>query len=135
MVVNMKGKITVCFFLLPFMIMTLCGCIPLVIGSAVGAAVVGGYAITKDSIQGDTDKPYNRLWNSALIVSKIRGTIKRENKGRGYIELESEGSYVWVELVKLTKSTTRLKVYARKLHLPNISLAQDLFVKIMEEAK
>ena len=131
----MKKKIIVSFFLLPFMLITLCGCVPLVVGSVVGAAVVGGLAISKDSIQGDTDKSYNNLWNSALTVSKIRGTIKEENNTKGYIELEAEGNYVWIELVKLTKATTRLKISARKLHFPNISLAQDLFVKIMEEAK
>lgn len=109
------------------------GCVPLIIGGAVGA--VGAYAVSKDTIQGDTDKPYEGLWNSALTVSKIRGNIKEEDKARGYIALETDSSKVWIRLIRLTRATTRIRISARKLHLPNIDLAQDIYVKILEEAR
>lgn len=120
-------------FLITFILVNTSGCAPLIIGSAVGA--VGGYAISKDTIEGETDKSYNSLWDSALMVSRIRGQIKYEDRAKGYIELEAESSNVYIRLIRLTNATTRLRVKARKYHLPNLTLAQDIFVKIMEQAK
>lgn len=120
-------------FLIPCIFVNILGCAPLIIGGAVGA--LGGYAISKDTIQGDTDKPYDKLWDSALVVGKIRGEIKNEDQTKGYIELQAESSKVYVRLIRLTAATTRLRVSARKYHLPNLGLAQDIFVKIMEQAR
>ncbi len=120
-------------FLIPCIFVSILGCAPLIIGGAVGA--VGGYAISKDTIQGETDKSYDSLWEGALTVSKIRGEIKYENKIKGYIELEAESSKVYVRLIRLTFSTTRLRVQARKYHFPNMGLAQDIFMKIMEQVR
>lgn len=121
-------------FAVLFILPVVSGCVPLMVGGAVGA--VGGYAISKDTIQGETDKRYEALWNSALMVSRIKGTIKQEDAAKGYLELESDGNRVWVRLVRLTRSATRLKISARnKLHLPNIGLAQEMYVKIIEEAR
>jgi hypothetical protein len=122
-------------FLLPFVFLTISGCLgALIIGGAAGA--LGAYAISKDTIQGDTDKPYDSLWDAASRVSKIRGSIKQEDSAQGYIELEAEQSKVDIRLIRLTRANTRLRIKARnKLHLPNLDLAQDIFVKIMEEAR
>ncbi|MFA5355850.1 MAG: DUF3568 family protein [Candidatus Omnitrophota bacterium] len=109
------------------------GCAPLIIGGAVGA--LGGYAVSKDTVQGETDRSYESLWNAAFTVSRIRGEIKYEDKMKGYIEAEAESSRVYIRLVRITSSTTRLRVSARKYHFPNMNLAQDIFVKIMEQAK
>ena len=129
---QMKGR---AFFYLAaiFLTMNLLGCVPLMIGSAVG--VVGGRVVSKDTIQGETDKPYDTLWNSAVMVSKIRGTIKYEDSLKGIIDLEAESSLVNIRLVRLTAATTRIKVKARKYHFPNLDLAQDIFIKIMTETK
>ncbi len=105
----------------------------MIIGGAVGA--LGGYAVSKDTIQGESDKSYDALWDSALMIGKIRGTVKYEDKTKGYIELEAEASKVYIRLIRLTLSTTRVRVQARKYHFPNMSLAEDIFVKIMEQAK
>ena len=120
-------------FLIPCIFLSISGCAPLIIGSAVGA--LGGYAVSKDTIQGETDKSYDSLWEAALTVSKIRGQIKYENKTKGYIESEAESSKVYIRFIRLTLSTTRLRVSARKYHFPNMSLAQDIFVKITEQAR
>ncbi len=110
-----------------------CGCLPFIVGGAVG--VLGGYAISQDTIEGQTDKDYNALWNSVKTVAGIRGVIKSEDEIRGYLEMEVNSSYVIVQLVRLTKTTVRVKVSARnKLGLPNISLAEDIFVKILQLA-
>ena len=120
-------------FLIPCIFVSILGCAPLIVGGAAGA--LGGYAVSKDTIQGETDKSYDSLWNSALMVGRIRGQIKYEEMTKGYIELEAESSRVYIRLIRLTVATTRLRVSARKYHLPNLGLAQDIFVKIMEQAK
>jgi len=110
------------------------GCVPLIIGGAAGA--LGAYAVSKDTVQGDTDKPYDSLWNAAYTVSRIRGTIKQEDSMRGYIELQVGTSKLSIRLIRLTHLTTRVRISARnKFNLPNRDLAEDIFVKIMEEAK
>ncbi len=126
-------KIIIFCFLLPFFTMIIAGCAPLIIGAAAGG--LGAYAVSKDTIQGETDKPYDKLWESALMVSKIRGTVKEENYTTGYIELAADSSCVWIRLIRLTRATTRLRISCRRYHLPNLNLAQEMFVKIMEQSK
>jgi len=115
-----------------FIISNLYGCWFLV-GGAVGAA--GAYIISKDTIQGSTDKPYDNLWSAAVKIARVRGTIAEEDRQRGYIELEADSSRVKIRLSRLTSYTTRLRVSARKYHLPNLDLAQDLYIRILEEAR
>ena len=119
--------------IVPLVFVSFTGCVPLIIGGAAGA--LGAYAISKDTIQGDTDKTYDSLWSAALMVANMRGTIKQENSSSGYIELESGKSLVDIKLVRLTRATTRLRVSAHKYHLPNLNLAEEIFVKIMEQAQ
>lgn len=128
----MRKRAALCFLLL-FVFLNMSGCVPLIVGGAAGA--LGAKAISKATIQGDTDKPYDSIWNAALTVSRIRGTIKQEDSQKGYIELETERSQVWIRLIRLTYSTTRLRIEARKYQFPNLDLAQDMYVKIMEEVK
>jgi len=127
------NKITLYFLGVLFLSCSCLGCLPLVLGGAAGA--LGAYAVTKDTIQGETDKPYDNLWNAAVTVSRIRGTIKNEDSLKGTIELEVESGHIWISLTRLTRATTRLKIAARKYHLPDLGLAQEIFVKIMEEVK
>jgi len=120
------------FLFISLILVNMLGCW-FIVGGAAGAA--GAYAASKDTIQGDTDKPYDSLWRAAQTVSRIRGTIKSEDPTKGYIELQTNSGQVWIALVRLTHATTRIKVSARNMHLPNLGLAQDIYVKIMEEAK
>lgn len=117
--------------LLSSVLLSSSGCIPVL----VGAGALGGYAVSKDTIQGETDVPYDDLWDSALRISRIRGTIKQEDVTEGYIKVAVESGLVWIRLLKLTQATSRLKVSARKWHFPNIALAQDLYLKIIQEAQ
>ena len=119
--------------LVSFMLISVAGCAPLIIGAAAGG--LGAYAIGRDTVQGDSDKSYEALWESAVSVAGMRGIIQQENSSTGYIELSAESSKVWIRFIRLTQATTRIKISARKFHLPNIGLAQDLFVKIITGAK
>jgi hypothetical protein len=109
------------------------GCAALLIGVAAGG--VGMYAASNDAIQGETVRPYDEVWNAALKVSKIRGTVSKEDFTAGVIELDADSSKVWVRVINMTRETTRLRVAARKFKLPNLTLAQDIFLKIIEETK
>jgi hypothetical protein len=116
-----------------FILPALCGCAPLIIGAAAGG--LGAYAISKDTVQGDSDKDFDLLWESAINVSRQYGIIQQENISTGYIELTVDSSKVWIRLVRLTRATTRVRISARKFHFPNMELAQDLFVKIITGVK
>lgn len=127
-------KFLIVYFLLPLLFLNISGCAAaFLVGAAAGGVSI--YAVSKDTVQGDTDRSYDSLWNAALTVSRIRGTIKQEDYTRGQIELVSDSSRVWIRLIRMTHATTRLKISSRKHHLPNLNLAQDIFVKVMEEAK
>ncbi|MDD5477496.1 MAG: hypothetical protein PHG87_04745 [Candidatus Omnitrophica bacterium] len=115
------------------LLVSICGCAPLIIGAAAGS--LGAYAVSKDTVQGDTDKNYDALWSSALSVAGSYGIIQQENAGTGYIELGAQSTKVWIKLVRLTQATTRLRVSARKYHFPNMELAQDIFVKIITSVR
>jgi len=132
-----KMKTLAVFLLAVFLLLNISGCAPLVIG-AVAVGGVGAYAaVSKDTIQGDTDKPYDLLWNAVLTVSRVRGEVKLEDAARAYLELQAAGSYAQIHLIRMTQTVTRVRITARKMHryLPDMKLAQDLFTKIMEEAK
>ncbi|MDO9066439.1 MAG: hypothetical protein Q7U96_05080 [Chloroflexota bacterium] len=101
----------------------------MIIGAAAGG--LGAYGVSRDTVQGDMDKNYEALWESALNVARTYGLIQQENAGTGYIELGAQSSKVWIKLVRLTQATTRVRVSARKYHFPNMELAQDIFVKII----
>lgn len=131
----MKGK-WLTGLVVVVLLVSAAGCVAPLLLVGVAAGGVGVYAAGKDTIQGDTDTAYDQLWDAAIRVSRIRGTIKQDNYGGGYIELESSGSKVWVRFSKLTAATTRIRVSSRnKLHMPNINLAQEMLIKILEESK
>ena len=129
----MKRKVLLAV-LAAFVCFSLSGCAALLVGGAAGA--LGGYAISKDTVQGDSDKLYESLWEAAAMVAKARGTIKQEDTQRGIIGLDTDSSKVYIRLIRLTRATTRVRVSARnRYHLPNLNLAEDMFVKIMEAAR
>jgi len=109
------------------------GCTPLLIGVAIGG--VGIYAVGKDTVQGDATQSFDSIWASALTVSKVRGEIAREDYSQGYIEFKAESNHIIINIIRLTRATNRLKISARKYYLPNQGLAQELFIKILEEAR
>ena len=128
----MRGRFALCGLCVFFALNTL-GCAPLIVGAAVGGGVA--VATSKDTMQLETDKSFDSVWNAALVVAKIRGGIKQQDYDRGYLYLETDSGRVWIHLVRLTRATVRLKVAARKYHMPNIELAQDLTARIMEQAR
>ncbi|MDD5281248.1 MAG: DUF3568 family protein [Candidatus Omnitrophica bacterium] len=127
----MKKSLSVAMVL--FILPVVCGCVPLIIGAAAGG--LGAYAVSKDTVQGDSDNDFDSLWESAINVSKQYGVIQQENISTGYIELTVDSSKIWIRLIRLTQATTRIRISARRYHFPNMELAQDIFVKIITGVK
>jgi len=127
----MKKSLSVAMVLL--ILPVVCGCVPLIIGAAAGG--LGAYAVSKDTVQGDSDNDFDSLWESAINVSKQYGVIQQENISTGYIELTVDSSKIWIRLIRLTQATTRIRISARRYHFPNMELAQDIFVKIITGVK
>jgi len=122
------------FLLAVFILASSFGCVPLLVGGAAGA--LGVYVVSRDTIEGDTDRPYAKLWASATALAKSKGTVKIEDSSKGYIDfVDASLSKVQIRLVRVTRLTTRIRITARKHHLPNLTLAQDLFVKIIDGSK
>lgn len=107
------------------------GCI-FIIGGAVGA--LGGYAISQDTIQGETNNSYTRVWKAATETMRTLGTISVEDKTRGTIEAKVNSSTVKVFVEEVIEGATRLRVKARKHLFPNLKLSQKIYVKVIEGA-
>jgi len=113
--------------LIPLLI-SFSGCIYLVVG---GIGAVGGYIVSPDTVEGITDNDTGIAWDTAIEVVSIMGLIEEENEAGGMILASVSGAKITVTLVSLNQTTTKVTVKARKAYLPRISLAQDVFVKIM----
>jgi hypothetical protein len=127
------NKKVILAMLIPFLFVGISGCAPLFLMTVGG---VGVYAVSKDTIQGDMDTQYEALWDAAIKVARIRGTILQQDFNRGYIEIDAKPNNIKIQFIRVTAATTKLKVSARKYKkvFPNIEIAQDVFVKITEEA-
>ncbi len=106
------------------------GCVPLIIG---GVGVLGGYAISKDTVAVELDEDIEDIWQTAKDVISDVGLIKNVDEQRRVIEADVYASSVIIRIEKLTETTNRLEVKSRKYFMPNIGLAQKIFVKIMQK--
>lgn len=126
----MKIKALITLIALPLVLCQLTGCIFLVVASA---GAVGGYAITRDTIQGDYDASYPDAWKESLSVCGILGKVSIKDSGKGTIEADVDRAKVKVELTQLTPESIRLKVKARKGIFPRLGTAEKVFVKIVQQ--
>ncbi len=108
--------------------MSFSGCLWLVVS---GVAATGGYAISQDTIQGETDKDVDTVWDATIDIVSILGTVSSQARGLGRISAIVNGAKVTIHVTQLTPSTVRLKVKARKALFPSIATAQNIFLKIM----
>ena len=119
-VIAATSAMVVCLFL--------CGCFYMVLG---GLAAAGGYAVSQDTIQGETEKDFDAVWDTAVETLSIMGLISAQSPELGKITASVNGAKIIVNVMQLTPSTTRLKVKARKSFFPSISNAQNIYIKIM----
>lgn len=103
----------------------------------VGAGAAGGYAIGPDYVQGETDKDFSGIYNSALDIAGIMGIIqsKYSSPSIGKIRAKVENSSLEISMERLTRHTLRLKVKSRKNLMPNIALAQKVYNNILQRVR
>ncbi|MFH1857110.1 MAG: DUF3568 family protein [Candidatus Omnitrophota bacterium] len=119
--------------LVVLMIFSLCGCAAVLLG----AGILGGAAISDDTVQSYIDKDFDSLWNISLDVLGKMGTVEEKNKDTGVIKAVVEKSNVTIKLEGVTDKTTRLKISARKIRklLPDIDKAAIINNRIAKQAE
>lgn len=116
--------------MLLFAVLSFQGCFYLVIGS-IGA--VGGYVVSPDTVQGTVERDLEEVWEASFNVANIMGNVISQNKNLGNIEAIINNSRVNISMIQFTPEVVKLVVKARKSFFPNISTAQDVYVKIINE--
>lgn len=99
----------------------------------VGGGAAGGYAASKDEIEGAVDASYSKVYKSAVAAAKSKGIIRLEDQSRGYIETMVESTTVKIHVTRITDKAIKLKVEARnKMKMPKIEIAQEVYTDIMK---
>lgn len=103
----------------------------------VGGGVAGGIAISKDTIEGNFDKPLDRVWSSTRDVLMQEGFIRQEDRPHATIEAEVRKSQINIQIHQISEKTVQIRVKARKDYklLPNMDLANELYNKIFQKLK
>ena len=117
-------------FLASALLVSAAGCVPLWVGAGV-AGIVGGYAVSPDTVQGTLNKSVQEVWDAAYEITGIMGQISQENANASEIIATISGTRVTVTIAAVSASTTRLSVKARKAFMPKIDVAQDVYAKIV----
>ena len=126
---ELRKNIIVRILMFPIM-MSLSGCIYLVVGS-IGA--VGGYVVSPDTVEGISEHDQSSIWSEAVDVISIMGVITEKLEAGGLIVAKIQGARVTVTITSLSSSATKVTVKARKAFMPKITIAQDVYVKIMNK--
>lgn len=100
-----------------------------------GAGAAGGYAVSKDQIEGILEKKLDSVYKASRETLMYEGFIRSEDKPHGTIEGEVKKSIVNIEVNQMSERTVRLRVKARKAAklLPDIELANELYNKIIKK--
>ncbi len=109
------------------------GCVIL----ALGAGAAGGYAISKDKVEGFSDHSLERTWRAAWEVINREGAVEMADKERAKIEAIVDESKVSFSAEQVSPKSVHFVIRARKAMnlFPDIKLAQSLYQKIMKELR
>lgn len=94
-----------------------------------GLGALGGYVISPDTVEGIVGYGESELFASAGDVLSTMGTINEKSQSMGEISAMVSGSKVTVNVIPQSKTSTKLKVKARKWFFPKIVVAQDVYMK------
>ena len=127
---NMR-KIFLTGILLIVLMGSVSSCVYLVIGS-VGA--LGGYVVSPDTVEGIlAEKDQDEVWQAAIDVISIMGIIQEKSAPGGVIVAKIQGCRATITIFQMSKTMVRLTVKARKAFFPRIKIAQDVYVKVVNE--
>ncbi|OGX07952.1 MAG: hypothetical protein A2Z88_04745 [Omnitrophica WOR_2 bacterium GWA2_47_8] len=106
------------------------GCVYMVIG---GLGVLGGYVVSPDTVEGITDKDADEVWDASIEITSTMGVIEDKQESAGTMATKIQGARVYITIQSIGSSSVKLRVKARKFFFPKISVAQDVYIKIMTE--
>lgn len=112
------------------LILTSAGCGIIVIA---GLGALGGYAISPDTVEGILGYSEGELFRSASDTLSVMGMVTEQSKGTGHIVATIASVRVTVDVLPTSKSTTKLRVKARRWAFPKMAVAQDVYVKIVRK--
>ena len=108
--------------------LSFCGCGVVVIA---GLGALGGYVISPDTVEGVTGYGEQELFTAADEILSIMGRVTEKSKMDGKIVAMVDGAKVTMNLMPSSKNSTTLRVKARKGMFPKMSIAQDVYMKIV----
>ena len=123
----LAGKRFLLALLLSFMLCT-SGCVYLIVG---GIGALGGYVVSPDTVEGITAHDQDEVWDAANEVLSIMGTISEAKQASGLMIARVSGAKITVTVVSVNKTSTKLNIKARKGPFPKITIAQDIYTKII----
>ena len=123
---NLKKFVVLAFFCVSAVAMS--GCVYLIVGS-IGA--LGGYVVSPDTVEGTTNHTFAQVWDAASDIIPIMGRPLQESQKEGRMKAIINNSKVTVTIMQYTPDMVKLSVKARKSFFPNITTAQDVYIKIM----
>ncbi|HLF19079.1 MAG TPA: DUF3568 family protein [Candidatus Omnitrophota bacterium] len=127
MVQRVRQKILKALLLIP-VLFNLSGCVYLVVG---GVGALGGYIVSPDTVEGISENDTQTVWDASVDVIAIMGVIQEQQQEAGFIKAQISRAQVTITIISINDTTTKISIKARKAFLPKISLAQDIYVKIM----
>jgi hypothetical protein len=111
----------------------LSGCVYLVIG---GFAALGGYVVSPDTVEGIlTGHNKQEVWEASIEVLSVMGIVVQEDETEGLLVAKTQGTRVRVTVAEVSKSTSKITIKARKAFFPRIRVAQDVYIKIVNDVK
>lgn len=87
--------------------------------------------ISPDTVEGYVGRDAVDVWQAAVEIVSIMGTIQEENQESGLLRARIVNTEVTILIYEMRPLTTRMIVKARKYHLPRIKTAQDVYTKII----
>ena len=108
--------------------MGFCGCGVVIVA---GLGALGGYVISPDTVEGIVGYGEKELFSASTDILSIMGTVSEQSKSSGHLVAMVDGCRVTLDVLPMSKSSTKFRVKARKAFLPKIAIAQDVFAKIM----
>ena len=116
------------FIALMLFVMPLQSCIYLVVG---GVGVLGGYIVSPDTVEGMIEVDIESLWDTTVEIVSIMGIIEEQDDHAMMIQSVINDAKITISVIEVNESTVKLSVKARKHMLPRVSIAQDVYAKIV----
>ncbi|MCK5581631.1 MAG: hypothetical protein KAJ18_10225 [Candidatus Omnitrophica bacterium] len=112
---------------------SLSGCVYLVVG---GVGALGGYVVSPDTVEGVVAGGSRAmLWDSAIEVISVMGIIEEKTDSGGVMIAKVNRAKVTITVSGMGGENAKLMVKARRMFIPKVKMAQDIYVKIIDHAK